>query len=524
MEATSLAHGLSKLQGALCQRRVLVKSRPVSGFAPNSLALPCVLGGRYEARKRIGSGGMGEVYLARQLGLERDVAVKLLSHIPTDAGQEERIKERFRREAVALSRLRHPNTVQVIDYGFSDDDRPFIVTELLEGVGLDELLERERVLPVQRAIHIVTQTAMSLAEAHHHGIVHRDLKPSNIFLTQAFGKPDFVKVIDFGVARVDGADEIKQRPLTVEGTTLGTPDYMAPEQARGTKPLPATDVYALGCMLYELLTGSPPFTGESALQVMIAHIRDTAKPLRVARPDLGLPEGVELLIRDCLAKDASQRPENAGKLVGLLEALQADLEEQKRRPEVSNSGSAQRPPKSAVREPPSEVEAGFRKPVSLKRRGGRRNDDGEWEDSVVAPLPDLQRPVEKAPAPRSVVSPPPAAPPKPAAAPSPAHLTPMATPMPEISDEVQATRLDVRPLFDDSASVAAPTEPAAETSGARRLIRGHRRAAPIFEIPSDEVLETRPEPVAEPAKKRWLWPLVVLGASGLGVATWLILR
>ncbi|MBT9560085.1 MAG: protein kinase, partial [Myxococcales bacterium] len=105
----------------------------MAGFGPISLKLPCVLGGRYEARKRIGSGGMGEVYLARQLGLERDVAVKLLAHIPADPGQDERIKERFRREAVALSRLRHPNTVQVIDYGFTDDDRPFIVTELLEG-------------------------------------------------------------------------------------------------------------------------------------------------------------------------------------------------------------------------------------------------------------------------------------------------------------------------------------------------------------------------------------------------------
>lgn len=401
---------------------------------------------------------MGEVYLARQLGLERDVAVKLLAHIPADPGQDERIKERFRREAVALSRLRHPNTVQVIDYGFTDDDRPFIVTELLEGLGLDEVLVAEKVLSPERAIHIVTQIGMSLAEAHHHGIVHRDLKPSNIFLTQAFGKPDFVKVIDFGVARIHDADAgAKQRPLTVEGTTLGTPDYMAPEQARGNPPLPATDVYALGCMLYELLTGQPPFVGDSALQVMIAHIKDKPKLLRAARPELDLPEELETLISQCLAKNAAERPLNAGTLVGMLEAIRDEMRlrsfaaSQKRpappeldfEPEERSRRELSQP---SPRAPDGESSSQFRKPKGLRRgRQGRRPEDGDYEDSQVGPLPDLSgisptaTPVSMEPAARS------RAPSDASASPAPKVPVPAPEAAPEMTAE--ATRLDVRPFF-----------------------------------------------------------------------------
>lgn len=406
---------------------------------------------------------MGEVYLARQLGLERDVAVKLLAHIPADPGQDERIKERFRREAVALSRLRHPNTVQVIDYGFTDDDRPFIVTELLEGLGLDEVLTAEKILGPERAIHIVTQIGMSLAEAHHHGIVHRDLKPSNIFLTQAFGKPDFVKVIDFGVARIHDADAgAKQRPLTVEGTTLGTPDYMAPEQARGNPPLPATDVYALGCMLYELLTGQPPFVGDSALQVMIAHIKDKPKLLRAARPDLDLPEELETLIAQCLAKNAAERPLNAGTLVGMLEAIRDEMRlrsytaSQKRlappelefEPEERSRRELSQP---SPRVPDAESSSQFRKPKGLRRgRQGRRPEDGDYEDSQVGPLPDLSgiapstTPMNVEPVVGARARSPSEAAAAPAASPVKAPV-PAQEEAPEMTAE--ATRLDVRPFF-----------------------------------------------------------------------------
>ena len=288
-----------------------------------NLKLPCVLGGRYECRERIGSGGMGDVYRARHLGLERDVAVKLLSIVGEQPGQEERVQERFRREAVALSRLRHPNTVQVIDFGWTDDGRPYIVTELLKGETLDVAIQQEGPFDAGRTLHIMCQVCRSLAEAHQHGIVHRDLKPSNIFLMEAFGTHDYVKVIDFGVARVDAVEEAaRNRPLTVEGTTLGTPDYMAPEQARGQRPAPATDVYALGCMMFEMLTGSPPFTGDSALQVMIKHIKQQPPTLAEARPELALPPGLEHALLTALQKQIDARPRDAGVLLDLLSEVQ----------------------------------------------------------------------------------------------------------------------------------------------------------------------------------------------------------
>lgn len=297
--------------------------RVVLDYEPMSLKLPCVLGGRYECRERIGAGGMGEVYLARHMGLERDVAVKVLSLHGVHAGQEERIKERFRREAVALSRLRHPNTVQVVDFGWTDDRRPYIVTELLKGRTLDITLQHEGPFDSPRTLHIIVQLARSLAEAHQHGIVHRDLKPSNVFLMEAFGTHDYVKLIDFGVARIDEADEeARARPLTVEGTTLGTPDYMAPEQARGHKPAPATDVYALGCMMFEMLTGEPPFTGDSALQVMIKHIKQAPPTLGNTRPSLEQPPGLEHLVMACMRKDLLDRPETAAVVVDLIEEIQ----------------------------------------------------------------------------------------------------------------------------------------------------------------------------------------------------------
>ena len=282
-----------------------------------SLKLPCTLGGRYQCDERIGSGGMGEVYRARHLGLDRDVAVKVLSVVGLEKNQEERIKERFKREAVALSKLRHPNTVQVVDFGWTDDKRPYIVTELLTGRTLDHLLRDETRLSAGRAIHILSQVCMSLAEAHQHGIVHRDLKPSNVFLVEIIGQKDFVKVIDFGVARVAVTDDINRaRPLTVEGTTLGTPDYMAPEQARAQTPTAATDVYALGCILYELLAGEPPYIGDTALQVMVKHITHPVPQILAVRPDLG--PGLADAVARAMSKDPAQRPQDAG---GFLEVL-----------------------------------------------------------------------------------------------------------------------------------------------------------------------------------------------------------
>jgi serine/threonine-protein kinase len=292
----------------------------------NEHPLPFTLAGRYECVSQIGFGGMGAVYRAKDTNLDRDVAVKLLRNLSDEEQHHDLNKERFRLEALALSRLRHPNTVQVTDFGHAEDGLPFIVTELLEGRSIEELINDEGAVAPKRVVHIISQICMSLSEAHGAGIVHRDLKPSNIFLIDVVGAPEFVKVIDFGVARLLQNESDLKRPLTAEGTTLGTPDYMAPEQARGLTPSPATDVYALGCLMYQMLTGKLPFTGNTPLQVMIQHVKHHPAPLQEAKPELELPPGLEAILLKCMEKSAEDRPSDAGELLSRLRSLPITLE------------------------------------------------------------------------------------------------------------------------------------------------------------------------------------------------------
>ncbi|MFT5433879.1 MAG: serine/threonine protein kinase, partial [Myxococcota bacterium] len=316
---------------------------------------------RYSVEERIGSGGMGEVYRAMHLGLDRPVAIKVLAHPSTDPGHEERLRERFRREAVALSRLTHPNTVQVIDYGWTDEQRPYIVTEFLDGQGLHEVMAADGRFGAVRAIGILRQICFSLAEAHQFGIVHRDLKPSNVMLVKTFGVDDCVKLIDFGVARLE-TEDVGKRQLTEQGTTLGTPEYMAPEQARGQTPTPATDVYALGCMFYEMLAGHPPFRGDTALKTMIAQIRSEPPPLG----DL-VPLAIRQIVSQCMTKDAAGRPVDAGTLSEQLGRALVELQAPARIPEAP---VRERP---TPYEPVSEVRP--RRPLRLNRRARKSRTD-----------------------------------------------------------------------------------------------------------------------------------------------------
>ncbi|HIA00802.1 MAG TPA: serine/threonine protein kinase [Myxococcales bacterium] len=283
-----------------------------------SRKLPFTLSDRYECSEQIGFGGMGAVYLAKDTHLDREVAIKLLRDLSEEPRHQERNKKRFQREARALSKLRHPNTVQVIDFGLTDDGFPFIATELLKGESLQDLLDRESLLEPKRAVQIMSQICMSLSEAHSAGIIHRDLKPSNILLIDVVGSTDFVKVIDFGVARLSKEIATIIGLLTIEGTTLGTPDFMAPEQAQGMMPSNATDVYALGCLLYLLLTGRLPFIGATSMQVMISHVQESPPPLREIDPNLELPAGLESILFQTLEKDPAARPSHAGELLTLL--------------------------------------------------------------------------------------------------------------------------------------------------------------------------------------------------------------
>jgi serine/threonine-protein kinase len=262
------------------------------------------LGGRYRLVQRIATGGMGTVWRAEDTLLGRPVAVKLLS----DAlGQDGRFVERFRREARAAGGLSHPNVARVYDYG-EDDGRPFIVMELLEGETLAARLHRVGRLRPDEAAEIGGQVARALHSAHQAGIVHRDVKPGNVMLTPHSG----AKVMDFGIAAAAWAS-----PLTATGTTMGTASYLSPEQASGERATAASDVYALGCVLYEMLTGRPPFDADSPIAVASAHMTDRPTPIRDLAPDV--PAWMASAVAMAMAKDPAARPPSARVFAEMLE-------------------------------------------------------------------------------------------------------------------------------------------------------------------------------------------------------------
>lgn len=257
--------------------------------------VPSTLGGRYELEELIGQGGMGEVWRGRDLRAHRPVAVKILA--PQVAGLASR--ERFAREARAAARVVHPNVVTVLDVG-EQDARPYLVMELLTGRSLAaELLDRGR-YGVAEACDLMSQAAAGLYAAHRAGVVHRDVKPANLHLTAS----GVLKVVDFGVAQM--ATEAAR--LTMVGTVVGTAAYLAPEQIDGSGGGPACDLYALGCVCYELLCGHPPFTG-SAPELVYQHMHQAPVPPSRHRPDI--PAELERLIMALLAKDPAARPADA---------------------------------------------------------------------------------------------------------------------------------------------------------------------------------------------------------------------
>ncbi len=260
--------------------------------------------GRYRLKRRIAAGGMGDVWLAYHPGLKRDVAVKILR--PDERERSGMALARFEREVRATAELMHPNTVRVFDYGVTEDGLWYYVMELLQGETLAEHVTRIGPLPPARAVHIVGQAARALAEAHDRGIVHRDVKPENLFLTSLGGEHDFVKVIDFGIAKVQTADG----KMTETGSLLGTPAYMCPEMAMGLSADPRSDVYALGAVLFYLLSGKPPFEAENAGALIFAHVNQRVlPPSRVL--GRSLPVDVESVVMRALEKDPQARYANA---------------------------------------------------------------------------------------------------------------------------------------------------------------------------------------------------------------------
>jgi serine/threonine-protein kinase len=263
---------------------------------------------QYQLKGRIGVGGMGVVYLAEHQLLKRPCAIKLVA--PDRAGDPKALAK-FEREVRTTARLSHPNTVEIYDYGHTDDGTFYYVMELLSGLSLADLVERHGPLPPGRAIFLLRQACGALAEAHAVGLVHRDLKPANIFAARRGNLHDFVKILDFGLV-LSPPD-----PSTVEPSRdshiSGSPLYMAPEQAVGAaRPDARADLYGLGAVAYYLLTGHPPFSGPTAMAVLIVVARDPVEPPSRHRP--GLPADLERVILRCLAKSPADRYPDADAL------------------------------------------------------------------------------------------------------------------------------------------------------------------------------------------------------------------
>ncbi|MFL5511173.1 MAG: serine/threonine-protein kinase [Gemmatimonadales bacterium] len=276
--------------------------------------------GQYVLEEKIGGGGMGEVWRARHRLLIRPAAIKLIR--PQMSGDAELLLRRFEREARATAALKSPHTVQLYDFGATDDGRLYYVMELLDGLDLDTLVRQHGPLPAERVVHILRQVCSSLQDAHVNGLVHRDIKPANIVVSRAGTTFDFAKVLDFGLVKLDtdqkADDDVK---LTNEGSAGGTPAFMAPEVVLGVADTDhRVDLYALGCVAYWLLTGKLVFAGKSVVEVMFHHAHTLpSKPS--TRSELSIPPSLEELVMDCLEKDPPRRPASAEAVSTRLDAV-----------------------------------------------------------------------------------------------------------------------------------------------------------------------------------------------------------
>jgi serine/threonine protein kinase len=296
--------------------------------------------GSYRLVKCLGKGGMGEVWRAEHRLLAREAAIKL---IRIDGGEVTRaMQERFRREAQSLAALRSRNTIELFDYGVSDDGTFFYVMELLDGLDFESLVMAHGRQPAGRVIRLLMQVCRSLGEAHDVGLVHRDIKPANLFTCRAADELDVVKVLDFGLVRSLSTDDVpldtgesaaaaaggNPTKLTQIGTVMGTPDCMAPEQAQGQELDGRADLYALGCVGYWLLTGQMVFQKASTMQLLVAHMTEPPPSPRELAPDT--PGALERIILDCLAKDPNARPQRARALLERLVLAEQELPREQR--------------------------------------------------------------------------------------------------------------------------------------------------------------------------------------------------
>ncbi len=270
-----------------------------------------VIADHYQLLEFIGEGGMSLVYKAEHLLLNRLVAIKLLKQPSTLTDL--RLK-RFIQEAKAISTLSHPNIINVLDFGLSADGTPYMVIDFIEGRSFTELIEKGRAPDVPRLIHILTQCCDALQHAHSKGVLHRDFKPSNVMLVEAKDDPDFVKILDFGIAKLLPDSDRSTQKLTRTGEVFGSPLYMSPEQCLGKELDLRSDIYGVGCVMYEALTGQPPLMGDTILDTMNMQIDDLPESFSSVCPDLHIPKALERIVLKALEKDPSLRQQSMDEL------------------------------------------------------------------------------------------------------------------------------------------------------------------------------------------------------------------
>lgn len=294
---------------------------PTSSFAQVENLLGQVLDGRYRLDSILGSGGMGTVYRATHVTIGKTLAVKVLAE---EFAGDDTFRKRFLREAQAVSQISHHNVVEVSDFGVTPTGSLYLVMEFLEGESLSDVLDREGGLGWKRAKPIILQVCRALQSAHEKGILHRDVKPENCMRISRTDNPNFVKVLDFGLAKMLMAEPGLDVSLSAKGGgIMGTPEYMSPERIRGLELDARTDVYALGVLAYELVTGCVPYSGDHYTKVLDQQLNAAPVPPRKVSPNLDISRGVEAVILRALEKSREARFPSAGEMADAFEQVDA---------------------------------------------------------------------------------------------------------------------------------------------------------------------------------------------------------
>src|SRR5580692_1669314 len=279
-----------------------------------------VVNDRFRITDVLARGGMGKIYRAEQAPLGRVCALKVLSPSSGAGEHDGEFHKRFFLEASIASKLTHPNTVTIFDYGRTEDDIYYMAMEYLEGHTLHRAIREAGHFPEERAAHVARQICRALREAHSLGVIHRDLKPANIFLVEHGDETDFVKVLDFGLVKNVSGDG-KGEDLTQAGLFMGSPKYMAPEQIRGDRVDARTDIYALGIIMYEMITGKVPFDRPNSVNILMAHVNEEAPAMRQMNPNITLSPAFEETVMRCMAKDPDQRFRSMDEVLAALKRV-----------------------------------------------------------------------------------------------------------------------------------------------------------------------------------------------------------